>query len=481
MALGVLAALVGIACADGHLGGGKAVLHEVVGALVDEAGESCTRFDEGFRLLGKARLGDGRRQLARRFLLDLVLVAARYALHSFELVLNRGVRRECAARRLHEQDLVALDELRRGAASGDADVQAADVLRCRAELEHGRRRTCRHLVGVEVEVLHACEVVHFGRLVDGERVARAVCIRAAVDRARDACALEVDRVVLRHCAESAVDVGGARACAEVHGVARGLAVCGVAAVERARERARRVVDGVVQAVVLLVGGGFCACAARPAAVDVRIGLARIIERERVVLRRVARLGASRPGICAVSCRFRRAPEGVSFVGDGGDFAARLADVDVRLHRGVGVQLGSRGVARAAADVDAVRIFQKRQRLFACTGILHGQRFPVDVSCARRAQQRCVCRCARCVEVHLLETRDAARTVHALDVERVARAVCGRAALEDACDICAAVQVDRVVVRRRAFAARDGADRSVGEVDGVARGFARSLAADDVGG
>ena len=90
--------------------------------MVDEAGESCARFDEGFRLLSKARLGDGRRQITRRFLLDLVLVAARYALHSFDLVLNRGVRRECAPRRLHEQDLVALVELRRGAASGDADI-----------------------------------------------------------------------------------------------------------------------------------------------------------------------------------------------------------------------------------------------------------------------------------------------------------------------------------------------------------------------
>ena len=246
-----------------------------------------------------------------------------------------------------------------------------DVLRRRAELEHGRRRARCHLVGVEVEVLDGCEVVHLGWLVDGERVARAVCLRAACDRARDACPLEVDRVVLRYCAESAIDVGGGRDCAEVHGVARGLAVCSVAAVERACDRARRVVDGVVQAVVLLISSSFRACAARPAAVDVRVGLAGIAERELVVLRRVARLGASRPGVCAVGRRLRRALEGVAFVGDGGDRAARLANIDIRLHRGVGVQLGFYSVARAIADVDAVRIFQKRQRLFACDGILYG--------------------------------------------------------------------------------------------------------------
>ena len=153
--------------------------------------------------------------------------------------------------------------------------------------------------------------------------------------------------------------------------------------------------------VLLVGGGFCACAACPAAVDVRIGLARIIERERVLLRRVARLGAACPCICAVGRRFRRAFDGIALVDELCDGAARLDDVDVRLYRGVGVQLGFHGVTRAAADVDAGGIFHERLWRLACRARRCEGR-PIDIGRAARDLEHGIRIGVRRIEGQLLE-------------------------------------------------------------------------------
>ena len=81
-------------------------------------------------------------------------------------------------------------------------------------------------------------------------------------------------------------------------------------------------------------------------------------------------------------------------------------------------------------------------------------------------------------MQLLETADVTSRVHALDIQRVARAVCLCAADNLVCDR-RAVNIDRVVLRRRTVAARNGVDGSMIDTDRVARCFARSLAADNI--
>ena len=197
----------------------------------------------------------------------------------------------------------------------------------------------------------------------------------------------------------------------------------------------------------------------------------------VFARRVARLGDAAEGV-AVGRRLCHALELVALVGDLGDGAACLAHVDVRLRR---VRRLGFHCARIAREVDAVRVLEERERLRRRARGLEVR--PVDRGLSRACgfkHRVALCKACR-VEVHLLDVRDrAGLVVLALDIERVARAVCSRAALECARDVRVAVQVDRVVVRRRAFAARDGADRGIGEVYGVVRGFACcGFAADDV--
>ena len=82
-------------------------------------------------------------------------------------------------------------------------------------------------------------------------------------------------------------------------------------------------------------------------------------------------------------------------------------------------------------------------------------------------------------MQLLETADVTSRVHAPDIQHVARAVCLCAA-DNLVRNRRAVNVDRVVLRRRTVAARDGVDGSMIDTDRVARCFSRSLAADNIG-
>ena len=184
----------------------------------------------------------------------------------------------------------------------------------------------------------------------------------------------------------------------------------------------------------------------------------------IFARRVARLGAAAKGV-AVGRRLRHALELVALVGDFGDFAARLADVDVRLRR---VRRFGLHCARIAGEVDAAIVLEERERLRRRARGSECRPVDVALSRARGFEHRVALGKARRVEVHVLDVRDRAGfVVLALDIERVARAVCSRAALERTRDLRVAIEVDGIVVRRRAFAACDGVDGGIGEVHDVA--------------
>ena len=264
--------------------------------------------------------------------------------------------------------------------------------------------------------------------------------------------------------------GGKRvlAVADVDGVARRVSRCGlgIAAVE-IRHCAARDGDGVVRAVVLLVGRRRRAGAGRPAAVDVRMRAAG--DGDLVVRRRVARLGAAAPGVCDAAFRDGdrrpRSLEGVGVADDVGRECARFAHIKIRLARAFGVQRGLR--LMRVRDIQPRCIVHERRRIFRRRAVRLDARQRQGSACRAERQHGSSRSCIR-VEFQLLEARDAARAVRSLDVQRVARAICLRAARDRARDICAAVQVDRIVVRRRAVAACDGADRGIGEADGIFR-------------
>ena len=292
--------------------------------------------------------------------------------------------------------------------------------------------------------------------------------QTAEDIARNVYGTEVDRVIrgcarghaardIRHVAASHVDrvlrriADGltthnirCRAARDIDGIARRLAARrgGVAAVDirdRAAVQVHRVVLA-VKSIRMRCRGG---TGRRPAAVGVRSRAAR--DGQRIVLRRVAALGAPCPRIIRI-CQS----------GDIGVLELIVVQVDLRcagsrMRVGINevfvlVRLGYKGsVGRVSGDTEAARVRQKR----ACTRRRAGclKRCPVDSGGTAREGKHCIgrSRCAVEVKLHLLEHCDIARSVVSLDRQRVARTDHISTA-EDARDRGIAFQRDLVVVR-----------------------------------
>ena len=291
----------------------------------------------------------------------------------------------------------------------------------------------------------------------------------AEDIARNVYGTEVDRVIrgcarghaardMRHVAASHVDrvlrriADGltthnirCRAARDIDGIARRLAARrgGVAAVD-IRDRAAVQVHRVVLAVKSIRMPCRGGTGRRPAAVGVRSRAAR--DGQRIVLRRVAALGAPCPRIIRI-CQS----------GDIGVLELIVVQVDLRcagsrMRVGINevfvlVRLGYKGsVRRVADDVEARPIRQKRTRARRRSDCL--KRCPViNIGGACSKSEHCIgrIRCAVEVKLHLLEHCDIARSVVSLDRQRVARTDHISAA-EDAVDRGIAFQIDLVVVR-----------------------------------
>ena len=350
-----------------------------------------------------------------------------------------------------------------------ADIRQPQHAMCRA--------VHRCFFHIEMEVADSLVVADLRRLrtVENiERVARAVCRRTARDHARDLRIAQIDAVVVGHCAETARD-GLDRSIGDIHGIARCLSRSlaaddvgvegflngdgvarrlaarhvGIAAVNRAADRRRFFDDnGVIVAVPLVRRTR--ARAARPAAVYGRMAAA--IDGDCVFARRVACLGDAAVEIAPIGRCRRYTLELVALIGDFGDLVRGIFDnVDVRFRRLRRLRLYR---ARVAREVNAVRILEERERFYGCARCAEG--CPVDIRLRRaRDFEHGIVLCkSRCVKVHLLDVCNRTRLVIlALHVQRVARAVCRRAARDRACDF-RAVEIDGVVIRRRACTACD---------------------------
>ena len=196
------------------------------------------------------------------------------------------------------------------------------------------------------------------------------------------------------------------------------------------------------------------------------------------MRRIASFGDAAVGIHSVRhgrCNPCKLP---AFVADVSDLIAGLMDRDVLLRRCI--RLGLECAARIARKVDAVRVPEE------CHTAADGAARRVDSAlverrhrAARKVQHRCACSDVRCIECDFLEARDVLCSICPPDVQRVARSIRRCAARDCAADDRTAFEADGVVMRRHARAARNRADRSIGEADHVPRCHARGCAARNI--
>ena len=192
------------------------------------------------------------------------------------------------------------------------------------------------------------------------------------------------------------------------------------------------------------------------------------------MRRVSRLGDTAVGICT-RARRRYPSELKALIFNICNRAARLVDGDILFRCGIGLSLER--TARIAREVDPVAVMEE------CDAAIDGAARGINMILVKR----CYCyscqvehrrpRChVRRVKFHLLEAANARSRVSPFDIQRVARSVCLCAARDRTIDGCA-VEVHSVIVRGRAFAARDCARIRL-DGDGIARGFTESLTADN---
>ena len=154
-----------------------------------------------------------------------------------------------------------------------------------------------------------------------------------------------------------------------------------------------------------------------------------------------------------------------------------SDADIRLALLIITQTGLHSTTTVcAAKVDAVIVLQQRDVLPVAA---RRQLIPVDLGLIRAVIQRQHCsRGTRRIEVHLLEALDILRRVHALHIQRVARDICLRTA-DNLVRNHRAVNIDRVVLRRRTVAARNRVDGDIADRDRIAGRVAECLATNNI--